>query len=221
MYQKHSWADLFEKLIPQSLQIAISENVEFRRGLPFGIYDNFGVCNSDITNVKKTEILSTITNLFDSIKEHLAIDSAVDQMGRNYQRDALPPLLTDMEKAVTIYGDSDVMEENGIVKNRVEIELDTKVRLLRKNILRVAVEDKIKIYYHTENSLEYHGNEEQYLEIDEDLAPAIDTLIAAYPQYTSVENLNAPQDLDNLQIARDLWVKGIIMTEYPLETVFD
>ncbi|XP_072932916.1 bifunctional lysine-specific demethylase and histidyl-hydroxylase NO66 [Epargyreus clarus] len=221
MYQKHSWADLFEKLVPAALQIAITENVEFRRGLPFDLYNEFGLVNSDESNPRKTEIEEIIKTLFYKIKDHLPINEAVDQMAKNYQHDVLPPVLSDLEKAVTVYGDSDMMIEDGKVVNRVEIGLDTKIRLLRRNILRMVSEESIRIYYYAENSLEYHGNELPFLEIDEDMAPAIETLIKSYPNYVSVEDLDVPNETDKLQIADALWGRGLIMTEYPLENLED
>ncbi|XP_045769412.1 bifunctional lysine-specific demethylase and histidyl-hydroxylase NO66 [Maniola jurtina] len=221
MYQKHAWADLFEKMIPAALQMAINENVELRKGLPFDIYDNFGLVHSDVKTSRKTEIEQLVKNLFNNIQNYLPIDEAVDQMSKKFQQDALPPVLTDLEKAVTVYGDTDVMVENGKVTNRVEISLDTRIRLLRKNILRMVSEERIRLYYYVENSLEYHGNELPYLEIEEDLAPAIDTLINSYPEYVSVENLDVPNETDKLQIADALWSRGLIMTEYPLENIDD
>ncbi|CAH2084462.1 unnamed protein product [Euphydryas editha] len=221
MYQKHAWADLFEKMIPAALQIAINENVELRQGLPFDIYDNFGLVHSDVNTPRKTEIDGLIKNLFDKIKDYLPINEAVDQMAKKFQQDALPPVLSELERAVTVYGDTDVMIENGKVTNRVEISLDTRIRLLRKNILRMVSEDNIRVYYHAENSLEYHGSELPFLEIEEDLAPAIETLITSYPEYVSVENLDVPNDTDKLQIADALWSRGLIMTEYPLENIDD
>lgn len=219
MYQKHSWADLFEKLIPAALHIAIEENIELRRGLPFDIYDNFGLVHSDMRSLRREEITELIKTLFEKIKEHLPIDDAVDQMMKNYQHDVLPPVLSDLEKTVTVYGDTDVMIENGQVINRVEISLDTRIRLLRKNILRMVSEDKIRLYYYTENSLEYHGNELSFLEIEEDFAPAVETLITTYPEYVSVENLDIPNDTDKLQLSDALWSRGLIMTEYPLDNI--
>lgn len=221
MYQKHSWADLFEKMIPAALQMAINENVELRQGLPFDIYDNFGIVNSDLTTPRRKELELIIHNLFEKITQHLPLDDAVDQMHKNFQQDALPPVLNDMEKSVTVFGDTDVMIENGKVINRVEISLDTRIRLLRKNILRMVSEDKIKLYYYIENSLEYHGNEMPYLEVDEGLAPAIETLITSYPNYIAVENLEIPNDSDKLQLADALWSRGIIMTEFPLQNIDD
>lgn len=221
MYQKHSWADLFERLMPAALQIGIEENIQLRRGLPFDIYDNFGLVHSDVKTQRRKDITELIKNLFEIIKEHLPIDHAVDQMMKNYQHDALPPVLSGLEKAVTVHGDHDVMIENGQVVNRVELSLDSRIRLVRKNILRMVSEDKIRLYYYAENSLEYHGNELTFAEIEVDCAPGVETLITTYPEYVSVENLDMPNDTDKLQLADALWSRGLIMTEYPLDTLDD
>ncbi|XP_014357030.2 bifunctional lysine-specific demethylase and histidyl-hydroxylase NO66 [Papilio machaon] len=221
MYQKQSWADLFEKMLPAALELAINEEPVFRQGVPFDIHDNFGLVYSDLTTPRRVEMEEFMKNLFHKIKSYLPMDGAVDQMCKKFQHDALPPVLSDTEKACTVYGDTDVMAENGKVINRVEMSLDTKIRLLRKNILRMVSEDSIKIYYYTENSLEYHGHELSFLEIDEELAPAVETLITTYPEYVSIENLDVPNDSDKMQIADALWARGLIMTEYPLDVVFD
>lgn len=220
-YQKHSWGDLFELMLPAALQATISECVPMREGLPFDIYDHFGLVNSDYKSPRKSKIEEMCSTLFDKIKKYLPLDQAVDQMNKNYQHAALPPVLHDLEKAVTVFGDSDVMTENGKVINRVEICLDTKIRLLRKNILRMVSEEKIRLYYHVENSLEYHGNELTYLEIEDDLAPALDALITSYPNYIAVESLAIPDDVAKLELADALWSRGLIMTEYPLENEED
>ena len=52
----------------------------------------------------------------------------------------------------------------------------------------------IQVYYSAENTREYHEVEEQYLEVDSDLAPAIDCLITSYPHWTKVINLYASFD---------------------------
>ncbi|KAJ2951239.1 hypothetical protein O0L34_g5641 [Tuta absoluta] len=221
MYQKHSWADLFEKLLPAALQKAITEDVEFREGLPFDIYDNFGFVNSDVATPRRKELENKVLSLVKKIKNYLPIDDAVDQMHKNYQHDALPPVLSDLEKAVTVHGDTDVMIENGQVVNRVEISLDTRIRLLRKNIVRLVAEESFRLYYYAENSMEYHGNEITYIEIEEECAPAIESLITAYPEYISVESLDIERDSDKLNIADALWSRGLIMTEYPLDNIDD
>lgn len=219
MYQKHAWADLFEKLLPGALHSAINENKDLRQGLPVDIYDHFGLVHSDSKTPRRKHIKNTIVKLFNKIIDYLPFDEAVDQMHKEFQHAALPPVLSDLEKMVTVFGETDVMIDGGVVTNRVEMCLSTRIRLLRKNILRMVSEENIRVYYHVENSLEYHGTELPYLEIEEELAPGIESLITAYPEYISVENLHLPLDSDKLFIADALWSRGLVMTEYPLDTV--
>ncbi|CAB3246723.1 unnamed protein product [Arctia plantaginis] len=222
MYQKHAWVDLLEKMLPAALEVAATENVELRQGLPFNIYDHFGVVHEDSNTPVRKQIKEVIIKLLDKIKDHFPIDDVVDQMHKDFLHSALPPVLNDTEKAVTVFGDSDVMVENGKVINRIEISLDTKIRLLRKNILRLVSEyHKYMIYYYVQNSLEHHGHEQQSFEIEGDLAAGVENLILSYPEYISVESLEVDEDSTKLQLAQVLYSKGLIMTEYPLENVDD
>lgn len=221
MYQNHSFADLFEKMLLPALHFAAEEEISLRRGLPFDLFDHFGLVNSDLVLPRRQDITNWIMCLFDKIKEYLPIDDAVDQMSKAFQHAALPPVLTEMEKIVTVFGESDRMLANGKVINRVEIGLDTGIRLLRKNILRVVAQEKIRLYYYAENSLEYHGSELPFLEIADELAPGIETLIRSYPKYVPVELLDIQDNSDKLQLADALWGRGLIMTEFPLESIDD
>lgn len=223
MYQKHAWIDLFEKMLPTALELAAAENVEFRQGLPFNIYDNFGLVHEHSNTPVRKQIEGIVLNLVDKLKDYMVIDGAVDHMHKEFQHAALPPVLTDSEKKVTVFGDSDIMIENGEVINRVEIALDTKIRLLRKNILRLVIEngDKFMIYYYVQNSLERHGREQQFFEIEQELAAAVENLIEAYPEYISVESLELDEDSTKLEFVENLYSRAIIMTKYPLEYVDD
>ena len=223
MYQKHSWADLFEKVIPAALHLAIKDHEELRQGLPFDLYDHFGLVHSDSNTVRRREINDVFKSLLVKVKNTipLIIDAAVDQMHKSYQHSALPPVLSDEEKAVTIFGDTDVMTSDGIVTNRVELEPDTRIRLLRKNILRMVSEDKLKLYYHVENSLEYQAHDLPYFELEIEFGPGVETLINAYPEYVTVDYLDMANIGDKLSLAESLWSRGLIMTEHPMANVDD
>jgi lysine-specific demethylase/histidyl-hydroxylase NO66 len=45
------------------------------------------------------------------------------------------------------------------------------------------------VYHSVDNSLEYHGEEPQYLEISFELAPAVERLICSYPDFIKVSEL--------------------------------
>lgn len=80
----------------------------------------------------------------------------------------------------------------------------------------VNEDDTIRIYYSVNNSREYHAEEPQYLEIDADLAPAVEALISHYPEYLAVEEFPIEDTAAKVQIASDLWEHGLLMTEEPL-----
>jgi lysine-specific demethylase/histidyl-hydroxylase NO66 len=65
------------------------------------------------------------------------IDAAVDQMGKNYIEEALPPCFTESEKSRSIHGHGERWnEERSQVEFICEIEPDTAIKLIRKNCLR-------------------------------------------------------------------------------------
>ncbi len=83
-----------------------------------------------------------------------------------------------------------VFGQGGRVYNRSEVGPDVEVKLLRWNCVRIVLEaGAVRLYYTTENSLEYHGEEAQFIEIPEEAGPAIDFLIRRYPEFSRVEEL--------------------------------
>lgn len=58
------------------------------------------------------------------------------------------------------------------------------------------------------------------LEIGEELVPAVNTLIHAYPKYISVDSLPVGDDA-KLRVATDLWSLGLLVTEHPLPVIDD
>ena len=47
-FQRNTWGDLLERLVPRALQIAIEEDIEFRKGLPLNYLQYMGVANEDM-----------------------------------------------------------------------------------------------------------------------------------------------------------------------------
>lgn len=220
VYQKQTYGDLLEILIPMALKEAINENIELRRGLPLDIWQRLGVVNSDSYLEERDNIVKQILSCFEKVSRYVKadtnLDNAVDQMALRYQYDALPPKLTPEEELRTVYLSKAMVTETGVVDIPF-IEVDTKIRLIRANVLRmVRCEEQIRVYYSSENSKEYHGFEENFLEIEPSDAPAVEVLIRAYPGFITPDQLQL-EDIDrSLTVAQDLWEKGILMTEEPL-----
>ena len=191
MYQKTSWIDLFEKVMPQALQVAAKEDIEFRKGLPLNYLQDLGVVNMEKDTKLRNSFLSKFTELLTKLVEYAPIDAAVDQMGKSFIHDCLPPVLSQQDKICTaLDGGNRWSKKKKRVFNRTELGPEDHVRLIRGNCIRLLVEDEeIRIYHSLENSREYHQEEPQYLELAVEHGPGVEALIRAYPNYIAIENL--------------------------------
>lgn len=96
------------------------------------------------------------------------------------------------------------------------------MRLLTYHSARLVVEnDQPRIYYCTENSKIYHEEDEQFLEIDGSIIPAIERLFNAFPKYVAVESLPIEDHALKFQTVADLWERGILVTSEPLNCIDD
>ncbi|XP_078043215.1 bifunctional lysine-specific demethylase and histidyl-hydroxylase NO66 isoform X2 [Augochlora pura] len=217
VYQKNSWTDFLEKLLPDALKTAAENDSEFRKGLPFHYTRHIGFAHSDNQNSSKEEFREHVKHLLRKLVDHIDVDKAADLMAKNHVYDFLPPVLSEVEQECSVVQDGERMTANGCVKNRVEIEPDTRIRLLRSHCIRLIQEHgTFRIYYSTENSKEYHEYEPQFLEVGEEFVPAVKELIQRYPEYISVEDLPISGEDNQIQIAKDLWEKCIVVTDDPL-----
>lgn len=216
VYQKTSYGDLLETLLPRALERAIDSDVELRRGLPMNIWSTFGLVNQDEDPNQRSQIITHIKNLFQRVINHLDVDEAVDQMALKYQHDALPPAIMPDEAPLTMYGNKCKVAANGEIDG-FEFRPETRIRLLRKNILRlIEHEDAYRVYFYTDNSKEYHEFEPNFMEIDGEMAPGIEYLIKAYPEYVPVDDLPLDDQLA-LDVALELWNHGMIMLDQPAQ----
>ncbi len=241
-HQLNTYGDLLQRLLPAALTRAMAEDVEFRRGLPVDFPSYTGEANRPESSNdsfayksgpegekarRRKKFLSKVEELAGKIFDYSSIDSACDQMCKKFQHDVLPPCLTTRESARTVEGNGEKWNagKNKVV-NRVEIDPDTEIRLIRANCLRVVTEDgeegeSVKIYHSVENTREYHEVEEQFLEIDGELAGAVVELVRAYPQFVRAEELPLDDLEAKMRVVQDLWERGILMTREPLEAHYD
>lgn len=220
LYRKQTFGDLLEILLPMALKEAINENLSLRRGLPLDIWQNMGVVNSDNYYRERDAVIAQIKECFDTVARHVkadnTLDNAVDTMALRYQNDALPPKLTPEEEVRTVYGTRITSGEDGAPEYNY-LELDTQIRLIRGNVVRMVRHDNgIRVYYSSENSKDHRAYDENYLEINPAEAPAIEVLIKAYPLYITPKDLQLEGNDKNLFVAQDLWERGILMSRDPL-----
>ncbi|OCT79861.1 ribosomal oxygenase 1 [Xenopus laevis] len=217
-YQRNSWADLLEKILPAALQVAVEEDVEFRKGLPLDYLDYMGVQNTDLEDPRRGTFIQQVQSLVKKLAGYAPVDAAVDQKAKNFLHDCLPPVLTPVEKSHSVHG-APVMWDNGQVKDdTIELEADTKIRLLRGGIARLCSEgDACLLYFSSNNSRIYHREEPKYMEIAAEHVEAIEYLIHSYPKYVPVGSLPCDQEEDKLTLATILFEKGLVTTREQLK----
>jgi hypothetical protein len=71
----------------------MEENMEFRKGLPRNYLNFMGVAHSDQSSTQRTDFVEKVKSLMMKLCDHAPIDAAVDQMGKQFIHDALPPVL--------------------------------------------------------------------------------------------------------------------------------
>ncbi|XP_050753578.1 ribosomal oxygenase 1 [Gymnogyps californianus] len=219
-YQRNSWGDLLEKLLPAALQMALEEDVEYRQGLPMDYLGYMGVANSDAVDARRTAFMEKVQSLIKKLVNYAPIDAAVDQRAKSFLHDCLPPVLTQSEKAQSVYGFPARWQDGGPCDVDIRITKDTEVRLLRHGVVRLCNEEAgVMLYYTTENSRVYHKEEPKFLEIDPEYTDSIEFLLSSYPNHVSVDTLPCETLEDKISLATLLFEKGILTTKKPLVQV--
>ncbi|NXU57061.1 RIOX1 oxygenase, partial [Turnix velox] len=219
-YQRNSWGDLLEKLLPAALQMALEEDVEYRQGLPMDYLRYMGVANSDSVDIRRTAFMEKVQGLIKKLVHYAPIDAAVDQRAKSFLHDCLPPVLTPSEKAQSVYGFPARWQKGGPCDVDIMITKDTQVRLLRHGVVRLCNEEAgVMLYYTTENSRVYHQEEPKCIEIDPELTDSIEFLLSSYPKHVSVDSLPCENLEDKISLATLLFEKGILTTQKPLVQV--
>ncbi|NXX88549.1 RIOX1 oxygenase, partial [Centropus bengalensis] len=219
-YQRNSWGDFLEKLLPAALQMAMEEDVEYRKGLPMDYLRYMGVANLDACDARRTAFLEKVQSLIMKLMDYAPVDAAVDQRAKSFLHDCLPPVLTASEKAQSMYGFPARWEDGGPRNVDIQITRETQVRLLRHGIARLCNEEAgVILCYTTENSRVYHEEEPKFLEVDPEHTESIEFLLSSYPNYVSVDNLPCETLEDKICLATLLFEKGILTTKKPLVQV--
>lgn len=206
-------------------------NVKFRRGLPLGYLNNFGLIHSTkkLSMKKRAKFHADCHRLLDELLREsvpIQMDNSVDTMAQKFMHDALPPMLTAEEQLTTIQEQGERWNsELNRVGSIVELEPDTRIRLLRRHCLRVVEgddqdddgEDNILAYYTTDNARSYHDRPISTLGVDKETLPALEMLFTTYPDFISIDSLPLATIEDKITFASTLYEKSLIRTQYELE----
>ena len=100
-HQLHTYGDLLQKIFASAISSAMQNEVDFRKGLPLDILGFMGTStsssNSNSDSIKRKNFISDVTELMSRVLTPAAIDSGVDQIGKKFIHDSLPPYLTASE----------------------------------------------------------------------------------------------------------------------------
>lgn len=216
-YQRNSWGDFLEAVLPLAVQAAIEENVEFRRGLPRDFMDYMGAQHSDSKDPRRTAFMEKVRVLVARLGHFAPVDAVADQRAKDFIHDSLPPVLTEREKALSVHGLPVRWEAGEPVNVGAQLTTETQVHMLQDGIARLVGEgDRLLLYYTVENSRVYHLEEPKCLEIHPQQADAVELLLRSYPEFVRVGDLPCDSVEDQLSLATMLYDKGLLLTKTPL-----
>ncbi|KAF4523338.1 hypothetical protein B566_EDAN013523 [Ephemera danica] len=229
-YQKNTWADLIEMVLPRAIEIATAEVPELRQGLPRDFLQYLGVahCEKKATDPRRNEFMNKLKRMMEKVFSKAPVDATADQFGKKFLNDALPPVLTKNEFRRSGLENSARMVQ-GKLRNVKSLDLSTEVRLIRANILRMVAEDReeeddedeedvnVTVYHCADNSREYHAEQLPSFQLTAEEVDAVEGLVHSYPNYTVIGNLSLDSDKERLDLANKLWKKGLLLTSKPLE----
>ncbi|XP_077567625.1 ribosomal oxygenase 1 [Stigmatopora nigra] len=215
-YQKNSWGDLLQKMVPTAVEIAMEEDVEFRQGLPLDYLSYMGVQYSDKNDPRRAKFFSKIDYLITKLKNFAPVDAAVDLKVRDFLHDCLPPKLSPEEAAGSVHGAPARWEDGNARNVGAQITSQTRVGLLRAGCARLCSDgDGVQLYYTTDNSRVYHKEEPKSFGINPEHTDAVEFLIQSYPKFVTVGSFPCDSLGDKLALAKLLFEKGVIYKESP------
>jgi len=216
VYQRTSWGDFLEKLLPQALQVAMEEDVDFRRGLPIGYLKHVGVCKAEKASAERSEFLKKIQQLIMKLANFAPVDAAADEMSVGMIQDMLPPLFTADELMCTVHGNG-AFWDNGCVRGEANIQPESEVRLIKPNCIRLTCDSEGGMIYHAiENSRSYHETPAQMINISAEEIEATQCIIDSYPSYVTVKDIPLKTVEKKVNFLTLLYNHGVIRTKLPL-----
>ncbi|EGT52635.1 hypothetical protein CAEBREN_31833 [Caenorhabditis brenneri] len=187
-----SFANLMEKIVPEAIGALTDNRHKLRRGLPIGLFDMGGVIDLDYPQedhfVEKFKIvvdrhMSMLRNL---VADHL-LESSVDSLAKEFMKQALPPILTEKEKKLSVIGVSTDL----LGSDLIDFNAKTKVRFIRKHTQRLLMEseDSCFISHRMNNSRLFEGRPESIVDYPSTGIDVYRVLSNAYPEWRTLDEI--------------------------------
>jgi len=216
--KKATWSDFITVAFQHAIQAATVEDKQFQQGLPRAMFDFMGLQNEpkdDDDDQRRPEFIKHFTHLMKKLINYVPLDKVVDDLSMDFYARRLPPTLDPVDKEHQVHGS----------KAAKTMSLDTQVRLVRKDVIRMTEENgELIIEYNLENPRASTStssfNQEpllpKFVSLPIQCIPAIQLLRNSYPDYTPIrELLVSDSEEESIELAELLFEKGLIITISP------
>ncbi|GFU38788.1 ribosomal oxygenase 1 [Trichonephila clavipes] len=212
----NTYGDFLQAGLQNALEQAMENEVEFRHSVPKDYLNIVGATYADNNSQIREAFENKVNKLATKVLSYFSVDYAADMLAVNFLHASLPPFLSKKENECSSHGKGPRFE-NGQVVVTAKLTLQTKIRFIRKRAFRlVSDESGFKLFHTLENSKTYKEQEANYVDIDFDVVPAINTLFKSHPNFVKIKDLPHKDSEAKLQFVQDLYDNGFLMTEEPL-----
>ncbi|GMT09449.1 hypothetical protein PFISCL1PPCAC_746, partial [Pristionchus fissidentatus] len=210
-----TFSNYFQKLLPAAMEAFTTDRVKLRKQLPAGLLDMTGVAELPDgyplgeAGERMTSTLDRHMSKFRSFVDGMR-ESGVDLMAREFMRTALPPLLSNEEKQLSVWGNdgADLFKEKGASR----ITATSEIRFIKRHGQRLLFEsaDAPFVVHRMANARVYEGAEERTFTLTVEEEPAFGDLLSAYPEWTTVSELKMKKKA-KIAFLTKLFNHGLIM----------
>ena len=79
-HQAQSWGDMLDVAIPAALSRAMDQSVDFRRGLPLGVFDLLGAASGGVETDAHDKARKVVASLMGKLVQFVDVSGAIDSM---------------------------------------------------------------------------------------------------------------------------------------------
>lgn len=136
--------------------------------------------------------------------------SAIDKMAQEFFKTALPPLLTPVERKLSIHGGDDI---EMFSETEVKVSRMKEIRFIRQHAQRLVFENEetpFLIHRMSNSRILSENTEQKTVAVELKMVDGISTLFREYPQWIKVKDLGCGKQV-NVQLAEILYNNGLIM----------
>lgn len=213
--QKTSWFDFLAEALPRALEIAASESLDLRRGLPFNYFEYMGLANSvreGVDEEARARFASTARRLvLGPVLGSLPLDAAADHLCIEYFRSALPPALGKKERARTLGGEEAIAPD---INSEVRLVKAKEGHVLARVVTQENLPDEVLLMHTMGNNRDVEKNPEDPGAVAFPLedATAIEHILAmsAKGEWAPVAELPCATDEVRCDVASALFNEGIL-----------